>query len=172
MQDPCGALSLHLEGYVKYKALYTQACRLCAAPFACGARLINFSRTWGKQRTLRCMERTTSASSSLCVRAKNQQISVHRDWCANHSRTEQHRFAVPSTHTRIWFVNHSQVICEPFGALVYTRLKIIGQSYWFTFLEASGKIHSKENNYLFIMNRSIVSKIRNYDEVTKKERLN
>ncbi len=64
------------------------------------------------------------ASSSLCVRAKNQQISVCGEWYANHLRMAQHRFAVPFTHTRIWFANCLRVVREPFGALVYTRLKL------------------------------------------------
>ncbi len=34
----------------------------------------------------------------------------------------QHRFAVPSTYTRIWFVNRSKAVREPFGALVYTSV--------------------------------------------------
>ncbi len=34
----------------------------------------------------------------------------------------QHRFAVPSTHMRIWFANRLRAVRELFGELVYTRL--------------------------------------------------
>ncbi len=68
------------------------------------------------------MERTPGTSSSLCVRAKNWQISVRVKWYANRLQMAQRRFAVPSTHTCIWFANHLRVVCEPFGVLVYTRL--------------------------------------------------
>ncbi len=68
------------------------------------------------------MKRTSGASNSLCVCAKNGQILVLGEWYVNHSWMAQCRFAVPSTHMRIWLVNHSQAICESFGTLVYTRL--------------------------------------------------
>ncbi len=45
------------------------------------------------------------ASSSLCVRAKNRQILVRGKQYANRSQMVQHRFTVPSTHTRIWSTN-------------------------------------------------------------------
>ncbi len=69
------------------------------------------------------MEGTPNASSSLYVRVKNRQILVHGEQYAKRPRMAQCRFAVPSTHTRIWFGNRSRVVCEPFGTLVYMRLK-------------------------------------------------
>ncbi len=99
--------------------MYTRVCHLRTAPFACGVWLINFPQTWGQ-----CMERTPSVSSFLCIRAKNRQISVRGEWYANCLRTAQCRFAVPSTHTRIRFANHSGAVREPFGMLMYTRLYI------------------------------------------------
>ncbi len=80
-----------------------------------GARLINFPQTWGKQRT-------PGSSGSLCVRAKNRQISVRSEWYANHSRMVQCMFAVLSTHKRIWFANCSRVVCEPFDEQVIQGL--------------------------------------------------
>ncbi len=70
----------------------------CAVHMRCifSAWLINFPWAWGEQRT-------PGASSSLCVCAKNWQISVRGEWYANCFRTALHRFAVPSTHTRIWW---------------------------------------------------------------------
>ncbi len=62
------------------------------------------------------MERTPGASSSLCVRAKKQQILVHREWYANHSQKAQCRFAI---------LTYVQLVHKPFGALVYTRLNTI-----------------------------------------------
>ncbi len=67
-------------------------------------RLINFPQTWGEQRT-------PSASSSLCVSTKNQQILIFGEWYANCSQMAQCRFAVPSIHTCIWFANHSAHSC-------------------------------------------------------------
>ncbi len=69
------------------------------------------------------MEKTPGASNSLCDGAKNRQISVPSEWYANRLWTVLRRFAVPSTHTRIWFTNRSGAVHEPFGTLVYTRLK-------------------------------------------------
>ncbi len=57
------------------------------------------------------MERRPGASSSLCVRANNRQISVRGKRYANCLRMAQHSFTVPSTHTRIWFANHSAGLC-------------------------------------------------------------
>ncbi len=57
------------------------------------------------------MERTTGTSSSLCVCAKNWQILVHGEWYANCLRMVWHRFAVPSTHTCIWFVDNPVRSC-------------------------------------------------------------
>ncbi len=57
------------------------------------------------------MERTPGASSSLCVRAKNRQILVRGERYGNRSHMAQCTFAVPSTHMRIWFVNHSAHLC-------------------------------------------------------------
>ncbi len=68
------------------------------------------------------MERTPGASSSVCVHAKNLQILVHGELYANLSWTARNRFAVPPTHTRIWFTNRLQAVCEPFDVLVYMRL--------------------------------------------------
>ncbi len=65
------------------------------------------------------MERTPGASSSLCVCAKNRHILVHGEWYVNRSRMGQHRFAIPSTHTRIWFANHSAHSC--IRGFIYTR---------------------------------------------------
>ncbi len=50
------------------------------------------------------------SSSPLCVRTKTRQISVRGEWYVNCSQMAQHRFAVRSTHMRIWFV----IICEQF----------------------------------------------------------
>ncbi len=44
-----------------------------------------------------------SVPNSLCVHAKNWQISVCSKQDANHSQMGQRRFAVSCTHTRIWF---------------------------------------------------------------------
>ncbi len=68
-----------------------------------------------------------SAHVSLCVRPKNRRISVCSEQYVNHPQMVQRRFAVPSTHTCIWFANRLRAICEPFGALVYTRLYV---PYW------------------------------------------
>ncbi len=73
------------------------------------------------------MERTSGAFSSR-VRVKNRQISVRGEQYVNHSRTAQRRFAVWSTHTRIWFAKRLRVVCKPSGVLVYTRLEIHEQS--------------------------------------------
>ncbi len=55
--------------------------------------------------------RKDTQRSSLCVRAKNRQISVCGERCANRSQMAQRRFAVPSTHMCIWFANHSACLC-------------------------------------------------------------
>ncbi len=39
----------------------------------------------------------------LGVPAKNWQVSVHGEHYANHSQMVQRMFAVPSSHTHIWF---------------------------------------------------------------------
>ncbi len=97
------------------KVLYTQTNYRQTKQFVLGAQLIKFPQIWDEQRT-------PGASNSLCVRAKNQQISVSGEWYANCSWTAQCRFAVPSTHMRIWFANRLRAVCKPFGTLVYTRL--------------------------------------------------
>ncbi len=51
-------------------------------------------------------------------------ISVCGEWYANHPQMVQRRFAVWSTHTRIWFANHSRAVCKPFSVLVYTRFNM------------------------------------------------
>ncbi len=48
--------------------------------------------------------------NSLCACAKKQQILVRGKLYANHSQMAQRMFAVPSTHTRILFVNCSRNI--------------------------------------------------------------
>ncbi len=58
------------------------------------------------------------------VHPGNRQILVRSKRYANCLRMVQHRFAVPSTHTHIWFTNRSQMVCEPFGMLVYTRINV------------------------------------------------
>ncbi len=58
-------------------------------------------------------------------------VQTDKFWFANHSQTAQCRFAVPSIHMRIWFVNCLQAVCKPFGALIYTRLKIICKLFCF-----------------------------------------
>ncbi len=78
-----------------YKARYTQANHRRIKQFVLGARLINFLRTWGEQRT-------PGASNSLCVCAKNRPISVRGEWYANHCAIHT---------TRIWFANHSACSC-------------------------------------------------------------
>ncbi len=76
----------------------------CLCAHVRGARLINFPQIWGEQRTPGTWKgHLVHPVSSLCVCAKNQQISVHGEWYANHSRIAQRRFAVSSTHMRIWF---------------------------------------------------------------------
>ncbi len=72
-----------------------------------------FSTNLMRAKDTQCMERIPGASSFLCVRAKNRQISVHGERYANLLRMAQHRFAVLSTHARTWFTNHSQAVCEP-----------------------------------------------------------
>ncbi len=62
------------------------------------------------------------AHISLYVHPKNRQISFRGEWYLNHQWMAQHRFAVPFTHMCIWFANCSEVVCEPFSMLVYTRL--------------------------------------------------
>ncbi len=82
--------------------VYTNALLMCCAIRVrriSDAGLINFSWTWGEQRT-------PGASSSLCVRPKTRQILVRGKWYANRLQTTQHRFALQSTHTHIWFANH------------------------------------------------------------------
>ncbi len=70
----------------------------------------------------RCMERTPGASSSLCFRAQNWQISVHGERYVNRLRTTQRRFAVPFTQTHVWFANHSARSCiRGFKALLTFR---------------------------------------------------
>ncbi len=65
-----------------------------------------------------------SVHVSLCICLKNQQISVCDKRYANRPQMAQRRFAVPSTHTRIWFANCLRAVCKLFGALVYTMLKV------------------------------------------------
>ncbi len=67
----------------------------------------------------RCMERTPGASSFLRVRAKNWQILVLGKCYVNRLRMAQCRFAVPSTHTCIWFTSSSRTIWR---ARVYEAL--------------------------------------------------
>ncbi len=62
------------------------------------------------------------APNSLCVCTKHQQISVRNERYVNCLQMSQCKFTVPSTHTRIWFANHSRVVCEPFGSHVCTGL--------------------------------------------------
>ncbi len=56
---------------------------------------------------------------------KNWRISIRSKWYANRSLTTQHRFAVPSTCTRVWFANHSRAVRKPFGSHACTRLKML-----------------------------------------------
>ncbi len=101
---------------------------------------------WAKD--TRCMERTPGTSSSLCVRTKNWQISDHGEWYANCSWTAQCRFAVLSTHTRIWFASslrtmrrnrvyealefsstsiyQTSIVCIPFSLNQYTSMLTAG----------------------------------------------
>ncbi len=65
------------------------------------------------------MERTHGASGSLCVCTKNQKILVRGEWYANCLQMVQRRFAVPSTHTCIWFASGLQTIRR---ACVYEAL--------------------------------------------------
>ncbi len=96
-------------------------CRSCAAHSWHMVNSFSVNLRWAK--ATRCMERTPGASSSLCICEKNRQILVHGKQYANCSQMALHRFAVPSTYTRIWFANRSRVVWEPFGTLVYTRFK-------------------------------------------------
>ncbi len=72
------------------------------------------------------MERTTGTSSSLCVLAKNREILFRSERYANYSRMVQRRFAVPSTHRRIWFANCSSGLQIIRRACVYEALHIAG----------------------------------------------
>ncbi len=72
------------------------------------------------------MERTPGTSSSLCVHAKNRKILVRCERYANRLQTAQRRFAVPSTHSRIWFANRSVCSCTPLFSRhesLFTKLK-------------------------------------------------
>ncbi len=103
--------------------VYTSAplthCIICMQRIS-GTRLINFPRTWGEQRTPNAWSRI---QFSLCS-CKNRQISVRSERYAKCSQMVQHRFAILSSHMRIWFANRSQAVHKPFCALVYTRLYI------------------------------------------------
>ncbi len=50
-----------------------------------------------------CKNLSTQCAHFLCVCVKICQISVHCEWYANHSQIVQRLFAVPLTHTHIWF---------------------------------------------------------------------
>ncbi len=70
-------------------------------------RLANSSH-WARGKWIFCEPEANAGHSvpnSLCIRAKNQQILVCSEWYVNHLQAAQRTFAVPSTHTRIWFVN-------------------------------------------------------------------
>ncbi len=105
--------ALYLHEFVKFciheRATYTRAVWVKRVS---GAWLINFPRTWGKEKNTQCMERTPGASSSLRILAKNRQISIYSEWYGNRLWTKHHRFADPSTHTCIWLRN-----CLRFGLI-------------------------------------------------------
>ncbi len=96
-----------------------------------GAQLINFPGTCDEQRTPGAWKETTGASSSLCVRTKNRQTLVRCERYANRLHAAWHRFAVPSTHMRIWFANHSVRSCirglslQPFHSICAHHLTIL-----------------------------------------------
>ncbi len=93
----------------------THECAAYALRHSCAVHIwgmVNkFSANLRRAKDTRCMKRTPGAYSSLCVWEKNQQILVRGEQYANHSQMVQHRFAVPSTHTHIWFTNHSTCLC-------------------------------------------------------------
>ncbi len=65
-------------------------------------RLINFPQTWGEQRTPGAWKEHPAHSVLFVFTQKTNKYRL---------RTVQRRFAVPSTHTRIWFANHSTRSC-------------------------------------------------------------
>ncbi len=100
---------------VNFPSQYTANCRnyttalsfvYTSAPLSrCAVRVQRVSSVWlinlREPKASKGYSVHGGASSSLCVRAKNQQILVHGEWYANRLQTAQRRFAVPSTHTRI-----------------------------------------------------------------------
>ncbi len=70
----------------------------------CASCTVNsFSTNLRRAKDIRCVQ----FSLILFMYAqKNRQLLVRDKQCANHSQMAQRRFAVPSTHTRIWFANH------------------------------------------------------------------
>ncbi len=99
--------------FCRKKTLYTRARRLRAALFVWGARLINFPRTWGEQRTHGAWK--GRASSSFCVRAKKP-TNFDSWWMVCEPFTDG------AVQVRSPVYTYMHLVCEPFGALVYTRL--------------------------------------------------
>ncbi len=85
-------------------------------------RLINFLWTWGEQRTPGARKRHPAHPVLFVFAQKTDKFQFSANGMRTVLRTAQHRFAVPSTHTHIWFANHLRAVCEPFGTIVYTRL--------------------------------------------------
>ncbi len=94
------------------------------------------------------------ASSSLCVCAKNRPISVCGEQYSNRSQTAQCRFAVPSTHMRIWFANHSAHSC----IRGYTYAKFNFRRGW----KEEGKRTKWTKRYKFLSNSKNLVKIQEY----------
>ncbi len=70
------------------------------------------------------MERTPRASSSLSVCAKNPTNFGLWQTVCEPLVDGAAQVRSPSTHTRIWFANRLRAVCESFGTLKYTRLKM------------------------------------------------
>ncbi len=84
-------------------------CAICARRVF-GARLINFLRTWGEQRTPGAWKGHPAYPVLFVFAQKTDKFQFTANGM-NHLRMAQRRFAVPSTHMRIWFANHSPHLC-------------------------------------------------------------
>ncbi len=72
-----------------------------------GAPLINFPQTWGEQKMPGAWKGRPAHPVLFVFAQKTNKFQ----FAANGMRTVQRRFAVWSTHTRIWFANHSACSC-------------------------------------------------------------
>ncbi len=102
-----------------YEALtlvYTSALLMCCAVrvwHIFGARLINFPRTCGEQRTLSAWKDTWRIQFSFCSHKKPTNFGLRWMVCKP--------FADGAAQVRSPIHPYAHLFCEPFGALVYTR---------------------------------------------------